>query len=122
MLFSINWLAVVMPLFLVQYILAIFTLTRLALARLPIRCYVVWNIVILLVFFVGSIVFLVYYYAHRKPIADQIIAEEDAKAAAAKTNETSETVVEDKASAHGETGQPTDEQVPTDDTETKSDR
>ena len=47
MLFSVNWLAVIMPLFLAQYILAIFTLTRLALARLPIRCYVVWNIVIL---------------------------------------------------------------------------
>ena len=107
MLFSVNWLAVIMPLSLAQYILAIFTLTRLALARLPIRCYVVWNIVILLVFFVGSAVFLVYYYAHRKPIADKIIAEEDAKAAAAQTKEASEDGQPNTTETSAETAAPT---------------
>lgn len=82
---SVQPLVVILPLFLAQYILAIFTLTRLALARLPIKIYAVWNIVILLVFFVGSIVFLIYYYAKRKKIADKIIAEEDARAAAKET-------------------------------------
>lgn len=77
---------IILPLLLVQYVLAIFTLTRLALARLPIRYYVVWNIVVLLVVYVGSIVFLIYYYAHRKPIADKIILEENARAAAAQTD------------------------------------
>lgn len=74
---------IILPLLLVQYVLAIFTLTRLALARLPMRYYVVWNIVVLLVVYVGSIAFLIYYYAHRKPIADKIILEENARAAAA---------------------------------------
>lgn len=88
MLFAVHPLVIVLPLFLVQYMLAIFTLTRLALARLPVKYYVVWNICILLVFFIGSIVFLVYYYGKRKPVADRIIAEEDARAAAAVRKET----------------------------------
>ena len=83
MLFSVQWLSIVLPLLLVQYILAIFTLTRLALARLPIKIYVVWNLVILFVVFIGSIVFLIYYYCHRRKIGQAIIAEEDARAATA---------------------------------------
>lgn len=78
---------IILPLLLVQYVLAIFTLTRLALARLPMRYYVVWNLTILLVVYIGSIAFLIYYYCKRKPIADRIILEENARAAAAQSAE-----------------------------------
>lgn len=56
---------VVAPLLLLQYGVAVFCLTRLAYCKLSVRAYVLWNLFILLVFFVGSIVFLVYYYTHR---------------------------------------------------------
>lgn len=72
-------LMIILPLFFAQYILAIFALTRLALARMG-RKYLVWNIVIMLVFFIGSIVFLGYYYGKRKK---QVAALERAEAEAA---------------------------------------
>lgn len=54
-----------MPLFAAQYALAIFCLTRLAFCNISIKKYMVWNLVCLVVFFVGSAVFLVYYYTHK---------------------------------------------------------
>ena len=47
--------------------------------RLPAKKYVVWNIAIVLAFFVGSIVFLCYYYGKRRA---QALAEEAAEEAA----------------------------------------
>lgn len=58
-------LLILLPLFFAQYILAVFALTRLALARMG-KKYIVWNIVIMFVFFIGSFVFLGYYYGKRK--------------------------------------------------------
>lgn len=59
------WL-IVIPLFAAQYALAIFCLTRLAYCKMSVAKYVVWNIFILLVFFVGSGVFLVYYFTNKQ--------------------------------------------------------
>lgn len=71
-----NPLVIILPLFLAQYLLAIVALTRLALCRLPMRKYLVWNLVILLAFFVGSIAFFGYYYGRRKKEAQALDAAE----------------------------------------------
>lgn len=82
-LFSVRPLVVLLPLVVAQYVLAIFALTRLAMCRLPAKKYVVWNIAIVLAFFVGSIVFLCYYYGKRRA---QALAEEAAEEAARRDN------------------------------------
>lgn len=46
----------------VQYIIATFCLMRLATLDIPRKSYILWNLFILLVFFVGDIAFIVYYY------------------------------------------------------------
>lgn len=48
----------------VQYALALFCLLKLAYFDVTKREYVLWNLFIMLVFFVGSAVFLIYYYMH----------------------------------------------------------
>lgn len=82
-LFSVRPLVVLLPLVVAQYVLAIFALTRLAMCRLPAKKYVVWNIAIVLAFFVGSIVFLCYYYGKRRA---QALAEDAAEEAARRDN------------------------------------
>ncbi len=82
-LFSVRPLVVLLPLVVAQYVLAIFALTRLAMCRLPAKKYVVWNIAIVLAFFVGSIVFLCYYYGKRRA---QALAEEAAEEEARRDN------------------------------------
>lgn len=82
-LFSVRPLVVLLPLVVAQYVLAIFALTRLAMCRLPAKKYVVWNIAIVLALFVGSIVFLCYYYGKRRA---QALAEEAAEEAARRDN------------------------------------
>ena len=86
-LFSVRPLVVLLPLVVAQYVLAIFALTRLAMCRLPAKKYVVWNIAIVLAFFVGSIVFLCYYYGKRRA---QALAEEAAEEAAEQIEHTEE--------------------------------
>lgn len=61
--FSKWW--VIIPLFIAQYALALFSLTRLAYCNISIKKYVMWNLLCLLVFFIGSTVFLIYYYTHK---------------------------------------------------------
>lgn len=46
----------------VQYAFALFCLLKLAYLDISKRDYVLWNLFILLVFFIGGIAFLVYYY------------------------------------------------------------
>ena len=46
----------------VQYAFALFCLLKLAYLDITKREYVLWNLFILLVFFIGGIAFLVYYY------------------------------------------------------------
>ena len=46
----------------VQYAVAVFCLLKLAYLDISKREYVLWNIFILIVFFIGDIAFLVYYY------------------------------------------------------------
>lgn len=47
-----------------QYAFALFCLLKLAYFDLTKRDYVLWNLFILIVFFIGGIAFLVYYYTH----------------------------------------------------------
>ncbi len=44
-----------------QYALALFCLLKLAYLDIPKKQYVLWNLLILIVFFIGAAVFLVYY-------------------------------------------------------------
>ncbi len=46
----------------VQYAIALFCLLKLAYLDIDKRTYVLWNLFILLVFFIGDIAFLIYYY------------------------------------------------------------
>ena len=82
-LLSVRPLAVLLPLVVAQYALAVFALTRLALCRLPAKKYIVWNIAVVLAFFVGPIVFLCYYYGRRRA---QALAEEEKEEAARRTD------------------------------------
>ncbi len=50
----------------VQYAFALFCLLKLAYLDISKREYVLWNLFILLVFFIGGIAFLVYYYKKGK--------------------------------------------------------
>lgn len=47
-----------------QYAFALFCLTRLAYLDISKKNYILWNVFILVVFFIGGIVFLIYYYKH----------------------------------------------------------
>lgn len=57
---SFNALYVILPVVFAQYVLATVTLVRLAQARLKTSAYVLWNIAIMLIFFLGSAAFLIY--------------------------------------------------------------
>ena len=83
-LFAVKPLAVILPVFLVQYAVAVFALTRLALCGFPAKKYVLWNISIVLAFFVGPTAFLIRYYLKYKP-------ETEAKEAESKACEAQET-------------------------------
>lgn len=73
--FSVWW--VILPLFIVQYALAIFSLTRLAFCNISLKQYIIWNLVCLLVFFVGSIVFLTYFYTHKAKLVSKQTHKQD---------------------------------------------
>ena len=47
-----------------QYAFALFCLMKLAYLDISRKNYILWNVFILLVFFIGGAVFLVYYYKH----------------------------------------------------------
>lgn len=53
-------LFIILPIVLAQYIYATFALVRLARARLSALSYTLWNLFIVLVFFIGSTAFLIY--------------------------------------------------------------
>lgn len=57
---SVSVWVIVAPLIAAQYILAVVGLIALSRRELAKKSYVIWNIVILLVFFAGSIAFLIY--------------------------------------------------------------
>lgn len=57
---KVTKLIIIMAVVLVQYVLAAFSLGKLAYCDFKTKKYVVWNLFILLVFFVGSITFLIY--------------------------------------------------------------
>lgn len=60
------WL-ILAPIIVAQYIYATIGLVVLAKRETPTKNYVIWNIVILVVFFVGCTVFLIYNAAKPKP-------------------------------------------------------
>lgn len=57
-------LGIVLPIVIVQYAFALFCLLKLAFFEADTKHYVLWNVFILIVFFIGGAVFLVYYYKH----------------------------------------------------------
>lgn len=57
---AVNPLFIALPVIFAQYVLATFTLVRLARSQPTMRVYALWNVVIMLVFFVGSIAFLLW--------------------------------------------------------------
>ncbi len=67
----------------VQYAFALFCLLKLAYMDFDKRQYILWNIFILIVFFIGGAVFLVYYYKHpdkrvpKEPVAVQPDTQDD---------------------------------------------
>ncbi len=73
----------------VQYGFAVFCLVKLAYIDLPRKTYILWNVFILLAFFVGGIVFLIYYARvgkHKKisPYESQVVSTDDAPTMSAK--------------------------------------
>ncbi|WP_251617932.1 hypothetical protein [Pumilibacter muris] len=64
---SVGVWVIVAPLIAAQYILAVVGLIALSRRELAKKSYVIWNIVILLVFFAGSIAFLIYNKIRPRP-------------------------------------------------------
>ena len=56
--------ATVISVVVLQYAFALFCLLKLAYMDISKRDYILWNVLILLVFFIGGAVFLVYYFKH----------------------------------------------------------
>ena len=69
--------AIIIAVVVVQYAFALFCLLKLAYLDIDKKYYILWNVFILLVFFIGGAVFLVYYYKHpelrlsKAPTAEQ---------------------------------------------------
>lgn len=57
-------IAIVIAVVVLQYAFALFCLLKLAYLDLDKKHYILWNVFILIVFFIGGTVFLVYYYRH----------------------------------------------------------
>lgn len=55
---------IIIAVVMLQYAFAIFCLLKLAYMDLPKERYILWNLFVLIVFFIGGIVFLVYYSKH----------------------------------------------------------
>ena len=56
--------AIIIAVIVVQYAFALFCLLKLAYLDIDKKYYILWNVFILIVFFIGGAVFLVYYYKH----------------------------------------------------------
>lgn len=67
MLFLSSVWIILAPLIAAQYILATVGLVVLSRRDIPTKNYVIWNLVILLVFFVGTILFLIYNRVNPRP-------------------------------------------------------
>ena len=57
-------IAIIVAVVALQYAFALFCLLKLAYFDIPKNKYILWNLLILIVFFIGGAVFLVYYYKH----------------------------------------------------------
>ena len=57
---------IILPIVLAQYVYATIALVFLARARLSVRSYILWNLFIVIVFFVGSTSFLIYNACRKK--------------------------------------------------------
>lgn len=102
-----------------QYAFALFCLLKLAYLDITKKEYVLWNLFVLLVFFIGGIAFLVYYYKVKdaksiKAIDGDAPASESAEVAeTAEASETAETEERAPADASEAEAEPA-EQSPTD--------
>lgn len=77
--------AIIVAVIVVQYAFALYCLLKLAYLNIDKKKYVLWNIFILLVFFVGGVVFLVYLRKHPELRIDD--APDDQKNSAAERSE-----------------------------------
>lgn len=67
---AVNPIFIVLPIVLAQYIYATFALVCLARARLSALSYALWNVFIVLIFFIGSTAFLIYNAQRKKKQSD----------------------------------------------------
>lgn len=58
-------IAIIVSVVVLQYAFALFCLLKLAYFDIPRNQYILWNVFILIVFFIGGGVFLYYYYTHK---------------------------------------------------------
>lgn len=82
----------------VQYAFALFCLLKLAFFDISKKEYVIWNLLILLVFFIGGAAFLVYYFKH----PDKHIAKQEASGSVTQTAEEKPTEEEVAVGAEGQ--------------------
>ena len=68
MIYSVNLLAVLVPLILLQYGLSLFCLVRLVFLDLPKKKFIIWNFFILIVVGIGVITFFVCYFKFRDKV------------------------------------------------------
>ena len=86
MLYSINLIAIIVPIFIVQYGLSLFCLIKLVFLNQPIQKFLLWNFFILIVVGVGIITFLICYCFFRdrvfppQPTAEQVKKDEQGQA------------------------------------------
>ena len=90
MLHSVNLIAILAPIIIVQYGLSLFCLLKLVFLDQPIKKFVIWNVFILLVVGVGVATFLVCYFGFRDkvfpPKANQEVKDADVKEEPAQEN------------------------------------
>ena len=91
--------AILISVIVVQYAFALFFLLKLSYFDLPKTHYILWNLCILVVFFIGGAAFLVYYYKHPEKRIQKLTdaVKPDAQAEGAPQAEQSEQPQEEQA-------------------------
>ena len=71
MLYSVNLIAILAPILIVQYGLSLFCLLKLVFLDQPLKKFIIWNVFILLAVGVGVATFLVCYFGFRDKVFPQ---------------------------------------------------